>query len=71
MIREKIHKTGMTSTTECLVLYNSFPSRTKKVIKDMMTEGYNISIINDMIDMTYIWLDCKNNVVFPQKRTLN
>lgn len=71
MIRDKIQRTGMTSTAECLLLYKSFPSNTKRVIKDMMEEGYNISIISDMVDMTYLWLDCKQNVIFPQKRAFN
>jgi hypothetical protein len=70
-IREKIEKTGMTSIKESFVLYRAFPSFTKKVVKKMIDEGYNISIIDDYIDLTFCWLDCTNNVIFPQKRVVN
>lgn len=71
MIREKIQKTGVTSTNECFVKYKSFPSFTKEVVKGMIEEGYNISIVNDHIDLSFFWLDCNKNIVFPQKRVFN
>tara|TARA_Y100000401_G_C8167203_1_gene147310 strand:+ start:41 stop:274 length:234 start_codon:yes stop_codon:yes gene_type:complete len=70
-IRERIEKTGMTSTTEAFVRYKAFPSFTKKVIVKMINEGYNISIINDAIDLRFTWLDCTQNMTFPPKRVLN
>jgi hypothetical protein len=71
MIRDKIHRTGMTSTIEALVMFKSFPKHTKKVIRKMIYEGYNISILRDATDLSYFWLDCKENVIFPTKRLLN
>ena len=70
-IREKIEKTGVTSTNECFVKYRAFPSFTKKVVLKMIEEGYNISIVNDHVDLSFFWIDCTKNIVFPQKRVLN
>ena len=70
-IREKIERTGITSTNECFVKYKAFPSFTKKVVLKMIEEGYNISIVNEHIDMSFFWLDCTQNVIFPPKRVLN
>lgn len=70
-IREKIEKTGITSTNECFLKYRAFPSFTKKVILKMIEEGYNISIINDHIDLSFFWLDCTENIVFPPKSSIN
>tara|TARA_R100001086_G_scaffold142687_1_gene75002 strand:- start:755 stop:988 length:234 start_codon:yes stop_codon:yes gene_type:complete len=70
-IRERIEKTGMTSTTEAFVKYKAFPSFTKNVVLKMIEEGYNISITNDAIDLRFTWLDCHENMVFAPKRALN
>ena len=71
MIRQTIESQGITSTTECFVKYRAFPGFTKKVVLSMMEEGYNISMRHDHIDMSFYWLDCEKNVIFPRKRTLN
>ena len=71
MIREKIQKTGVASTNECFVRYRAFPSVTKKVVSQMIKEGYNISIVDDHIDLSFFWLDCNENMIFSRKRTLN
>jgi hypothetical protein len=71
MIKEKIQKTGITSVNECFVKYKAFPSVTKKVVRQMIKEGYNISIVDDHIDLSFFWLDCDKNMIFPQKRILN
>lgn len=71
MIRERIERHGITSTTECFLKYKAFPSFTRKVVKTMMEEGYNISIRHDAIDLSFHWLDCTKNIVFPQKRVFN
>jgi len=70
-IREKIERTGITSTNECFVKFKAFPSFTKKVVLKMIEEGYNISIVNEHIDLSFYWLDCTRNVIFPPKRVLN
>ena len=71
MIRQTIESQGITSTTECFVKYRAFPSVTKKVVSQMIKEGYNISIVDDHIDLSFFWLDCNKNMIFSQKRTLN
>ena len=71
MIRQTIESQGITSTTECFVKYRAFPGVTKKVVSQMIKEGYNISIVDDHIDLSFFWLDCNKNMIFSQKRTLN
>ena len=71
MIRDKIHRTGMTSSIEAMVMFRSLPKDTKKVIRKMIDEGYNISILKDTTDLTYMWLDCKENIIFPPKTAIS
>ena len=47
------------------------PDKGKKVVSQMIKEGYNISIVDDHIDLSFFWLDCNENMIFSRKRTLN